>query len=377
MNVHISYKAGKTPEIEREFQHQLQKLRPRLQIYKPDLVHFHAIVDPRNGQGATTSLNLRLPSGQMAVKESGENIVTVIKAAFTDLVGQLTRHKDLLRGHLNSKGRRASGRNQILESTIPQGAISKDQPDVALASRTRINNVDGEARSIPPVGTLSDGILQQGASKDVSGWINVNLPRLQRFIESDLQYRIASGQMRESLISAEEVIDEVIVSALSQDEAKPETLSLDSWFNRLVLRAFRVLVESNADTAGVSLDAPAGVQNVTGSDENVLQYHQPDDSLPEESVIADTSLQTPEEIFASEEMVAQLDLVLHKVRPEDREAFVLYSVEGFTVNEIARISDQPPECIRERIHHARKKIQQELPPHNEFKRSLLRGSRVA
>ncbi|HXB19879.1 MAG TPA: sigma-70 family RNA polymerase sigma factor [Candidatus Solibacter sp.] len=373
MNVHISYKAGKTPDVEREFQHQLQKLRPRLQVYKPDLVHFHAIVDPRNGQGATTSLNLRLPSGQMAVQESGENIVAVIKAAFTDLVGQLTRHKDLLRGHWNRKGRRASSRDQIIESVI-----SQEQPSAAWgASRVRINDAGGEATGVPPVGTLRDGILQEGVSKDVSGWINVNLPRLQRFIESDLQYRIASGQLREGLISQEEVIDEVIVSALSQDEAKPETLSLDSWFNRLVLRAFRVLAESNADTAGVSLDAPAGVQNVTGSDENVLQYHQPDDSLPEESVIADPSLQTPEEIFANEEMVAQLDLVLHKVRPQDREAFVLYSVEGFTVNEIARISDQPPEHIRERIHHARKRIQQELPPHNEFKRSLLRGSRVA
>ena len=68
MNIHVRYKAGKTPEIERELQHQVEKLQRRLQVFKPDLVHLHAIVDEQNGQGASTSLNLRLPSGQMAVQ---------------------------------------------------------------------------------------------------------------------------------------------------------------------------------------------------------------------------------------------------------------------------------------------------------------------
>ena len=45
MNVHISYKARKTPEVEREFQHQFEKLERRLHVFNPDLVHFHAIVD--------------------------------------------------------------------------------------------------------------------------------------------------------------------------------------------------------------------------------------------------------------------------------------------------------------------------------------------
>jgi RNA polymerase sigma factor (sigma-70 family) len=352
MNVHISYKTAKTPEIEREFQHQLQKLQPRLQVFKPELVHFHAIIDKQNGHAVTTSLNLRLPSGQLAVQGSGDNIVAAIKAAFADLLSQVTRHKDLLRGQWNRKGRRISGRNQASMSDIPS---TEPSPNRAAGG---------------------DG-LQEGISKEFAVWINASLPRLQRFIERELQYRIAAGQLREDLVSGEEVIDEVMVSVLSQDETKPHALSLESWLNRLALRALRTLAESNADTASVSLDAPAGIQNVTGSDENVLQYHQPDDTLPEESVIADSSVRTPEEIFASEEMVAQLDIVLHHIRPEDREAFVLYGLEGFTIEEIARLSDQPPEHIRERIHHARKKLQQALPVQNQIKRTLLRGPRVA
>jgi RNA polymerase sigma factor (sigma-70 family) len=212
---------------------------------------------------------------------------------------------------------------------------------------------------------------------DISKWVNANLQRLERFVDRELRYRTASGQIREGQISREEVIDELIVSALSQDEEKPDELSLESWFYRLALQAIRRLAQANADTANVSLDAPAGVQNVTGSDENLLQYHQPDDSLQEESVIRDQNVRTPEEIVASEEMVAQLDFVLHEVKAEDREAFVLYALEGFTVEEIAKITDKSPDRIRKSIHHARERIQQKLPPQNELRRSLLRHSRVA
>ena len=99
MDVHVSYKAGKTPDVEREFQHQLQKLERRLQIFKPELVHFHAIIEQQNNHSASTSLNLRLPSGQIAAQSSGENALAAVKSAFADLMCQVTKHKDLLRGH--------------------------------------------------------------------------------------------------------------------------------------------------------------------------------------------------------------------------------------------------------------------------------------
>jgi RNA polymerase sigma factor (sigma-70 family) len=192
-----------------------------------------------------------------------------------------------------------------------------------------------------------------------------------------LQFRITNGQVRPDQISTEEVVDEVIVSALSQENGRSELLPLESWFPGLALQAVRRLIESNADIGSVSLDAPAGQQNVTGSDENVLQYHQPDDQLNGENSIPDQSIRTPEEIFASEEMVAQLDIVLREVGAQDREAFILYTLEGFTVEEISRLSDQPADRVRKSIRHARERVQQKLPEQNEFRGRLLNRSRVA
>src|SRR5256885_429632 len=119
MNVHVSYKAGKTPEVEREFQHQLRKLERRLQVFKPELVHFHANVDQENNRLASASLKLRLPSGQMAAQRSGENALAAVKSAFSDLLSQVTKHKELLRGHWTRKSLRREGRVRFTELPMP------------------------------------------------------------------------------------------------------------------------------------------------------------------------------------------------------------------------------------------------------------------
>ena len=352
MNVHISYKAGKTPDVEREFHQQLAKLQRRLQVFKPELVHFHAIVEQANGHSFGASLNLRLPSGQMAVQKIGVNILAAIKNAFADLGAQLNKHKELLRGQWAWKRRRGPSRQPVVPSGVPFEQVLASVPTQPQPKEAAGNG-------------------------DISNWVNANLGGLERFVDRELRYRAASDQIRENQITREEVIDEVMVSALSQEEQKPDQLSLESWLYRLALRAIRRLAEDNADIANVSLDDPAGVQNVTGSDENVLQYHQPDDSLREENVIRDENARTPEEIFASEEMVGELDVVLLGVAALEREAFVLFTLEGFTVEEIARITDQQPDRVRKFIQHARERIIQRLPAHNELRQRLLRHSRVA
>jgi DNA-directed RNA polymerase specialized sigma24 family protein len=76
-------------------------------------------------------------------------------------------------------------------------------------------------------------------------------------------------------------------------------------------------------------------------------------------------------------MVAQLDLILGGVKSGDREAFVLYTLEGFTVDEISRLAGRSAEQVRQSIQAARAHIQQNLPTQNQLRKSLLHHSRVA
>jgi RNA polymerase sigma factor (sigma-70 family) len=368
MNFHVSYKAVKTPDVEREFQHQIQKLERRLQVFKPDLVQLHAIVDQEKGHSASVSLNLRLPSGQMAAQRSGESALAATKSAFADLISQVTKHKDLLRGHWTRKSLRRAGRERLTQMPIP-----------AVSSRARSSGQSrtDSHRAAPAELHAPAAQTDSAAVADVELWLSANLHKLEEFIDQEINFQVEADRIREDQITCEEVIDEVIVSALSHEGGRMELLSPETWFHRLAVQAIRRLIHDNADTANISLDAPAGIQNVTGSDENVLQYHQPDDSLPEESIIRDESVRTPEEIMAGDEMVAQLDVVLRGVHSHDREAFVLYTLEGFTVDEISRLAGRPAEQVRQSIHHARAHIQHKLPTQNQLRKSLLHRSRVA
>jgi ribosome-associated translation inhibitor RaiA len=137
MNVHISYRVHKTPDIEKDINHQIEKLRRRLQVFRPELVHLKGIVEqstPR--EGFLVSLNLRLPSGQMAVQESASTAQSALKAAFEDLLQQITRHKELLRSsHKWPRWRRVA--NERPEPQVPfEGTIAQVQtPTVSVDER--------------------------------------------------------------------------------------------------------------------------------------------------------------------------------------------------------------------------------------------------
>ncbi len=60
MNVHVSYKVQKTPDIEKEISHQIDKIRKRLRVFRPELVHLKAVLEENaSREGSGVSLNLR------------------------------------------------------------------------------------------------------------------------------------------------------------------------------------------------------------------------------------------------------------------------------------------------------------------------------
>ncbi len=348
MNVHVSYKQGfKTPDIESEINHQVEKLRKRLQVFRPELVHLHASVEQNSArEGVGVSLNLRLPSGQMASSGLGTTPIAALKKAFDDLEEQLAKHKDRLRAQHKWMHPRRAGR------TRPQPQVPFEETVAAV--------------KLP---TVSEG--------DVSSYVNANLYRLVRFVDRELRYREANGQLRPDQVSREEVIDETIATALSDGE-KPERVALEPWLYRLARRAIDDLANRNAEhDTEVSLNRPESRPNVEGSDEGTLQFHQPDEAIIEQDKIADRGTATPEEIAASDEMIRMVELALAGAKPQHREAFLLFAVEGFTPEEIGVISDRTPEQVRASIHAAREHLRKALPYPDEFKDKLLQHTKIA
>jgi DNA-directed RNA polymerase specialized sigma24 family protein/ribosome-associated translation inhibitor RaiA len=327
MNVHVSYRLHKIPAVEKDVQHQIEKLQKRLQVFRPELIHLRGVVEEVSAkEGTSVSLNLRLPSGQMAVQTSAPTPSAAVKTAFEDLLQQLNKHKDLLRAsHKWKRDRRGN-------ATRPQTGV----------------------REVPFEQTLAAVFAPTVSADDIRSYVNVNLARLNRFVEREIYFREAQDGIPANSISKEEVIDEAIAAALGGGGEKPEKISLEPWLYRHALRALDELSrtdESNGNA--VHLEDSARLPNVKGSDEPSLQFHQPDESMTGETVIADSRISTPEQILASDELLRLIASSLRDLGSGPREAFILHAVEGFTVDEIMVITGLPSERVLAFVSAAR------------------------
>ena len=337
MNLHISYKSPKSADLEREFQTQVQKLGRRLQVFRPELIHLRAKVEENSApQGTAVSLDLKLPSGNLAAKEHGSPAPAAVKAAFAELLKQLTKHKELLRG-----------------------------------PRHRRHAKEGEG--VPFEQTVAAVHAPKVSGGDVTTWVNANVERLQRYISRELRHREANGMIAPGTLSVDEVMGEAIATALGDGEEKPELLSLERWLYRLAKQSIDKLVHDGEPVATVHLEESVRTQNVRASDEPQLQYHQPDEMMLEETIIPDRSTPTPEEVFYSEEMVAMVETALAGAKPEEREAFILSAIEGFTLKEIAAIAERPTREIEAHLLAARERLQRALPRSTPLREQLLRS----
>ena len=331
MNVHVSYKVHKTPDVEKEISHQTGKIQKRLQVFRPELVHLKANIEQNSArEGTRVSLNLRLPSGQLAAQSTASSPTAAIKAAFDELIQQIGRHKELLRS--SHKWRRWRG-----------GPQESPEPGVPFEKTL--------AAVLPP--TIS--------ADDIGSYVNANLSRLERFVERELYFRRSDNddEIRnfnsDSGLSTTEVVNEVIARALS-DTDRPEKMTLEPWLYHLALQALNEMIarlEELESPANLHLEDSSRRQNVEASDEAGLQLHQPDEGFTRESAIPDRRVPTPEEEAYSDEMTALVQAALRGVDRTDREAFLLYGMEGFSLNEVAAITGRHPEAVRESVQRAR------------------------
>jgi DNA-directed RNA polymerase specialized sigma24 family protein/ribosome-associated translation inhibitor RaiA len=345
MNVHFSYKDRKTPDVEKEINHLIEKLRKRLQVFRPELVHLKGLIEQNSArEGIVVSLNLRLPSGQMAVQTTASTASAAVKAAAEDLLQQISKHKEILRNsHKWQRHRVADFR--------PQAQVPFEKTVAAVQVPT-------------------------ASSEDVRSYVNANLGRLERFVERELYFRETADEIPPDSLSKEEVIDEAIARALGDGLEKPERLALEPWLYRLAIRAIDDLSAGPPeDTASVHLEDSRRRPNVRGSDEPELQFHQPDETLTGENVIPDRRMATPEDIAYTDEVITLVQFALDGSSRADREAFVLHAVEGFSEEEIATITDRKLEEVKASIAKAREHLRRSGPMANRSQEKVIQASK--
>jgi len=346
MNVHISYKLPRTPDIDKEIQHWISKVQRRLEVFRPDLVHLKGLVErnsPRKGTGV--SLNLRLPSGQMAAHESAPSPTTAIKASFEDLLAQIGKHKELLRNSHSWRRRPSPGASPREEAPV-EARRGSSAPESATA-------------------------------EDVRAYVKENLGRMRLFVEREISFRENSGEVEPDSLSWEEVVHEAVARALDERIEKPDPRALEPWLYRLAIRALDDFEARLAGANQVDLNGPHERTNLHARDEARLQFYQPDESITRENAIADERLSTPEQIAYSDEMMSLVQLALRKAGQREREAFILHALEGFSLAEISSILDRTPDEVRKSVNQARERLRRSLPARPRLKHKLLEAPGAA
>jgi len=319
MNVHISYKISKTPDLEKIINQQVEKLGRYLRVFRPELVHLKGVVEDTSArEGVVVSLNLRLPSGQMAAQESSATATAAIKAAFDAATEQLKKHKQLLRSHHKWPRRGAPERAASVETVPFEHTVAVVKPETVSAS-------------------------------DISSYVDANLIRLRSFIQRELDFRESEGQLRPGEIAVDDVVDEAIAGALSEQHDKPERIKVEPWLYRLARQAM--------DTLGKE-----------GRGER---------PIVEENGVPDPTADTPEEMAARRELFSLVEMTLRSAGRDEREAFMLYTIEGFTLVEVADIMNRKVEEVRAFIRRAREHLQRDLPVNDPLKEKLVEYSSSA
>jgi len=342
MNVHFTYKLDKSPSAEQYLQTQIEKLGPRLQVFNPDMVSLHGLIEEAPKSGYAIALNLRLPSGQMAVRASSDTLHAAIRIGFDDLTEQLRKHKAHLRSQYRYPRVRGDERSQRIE---PQARFE----DTLAAVQT-----------------------EKVSSTDVIGFVNSKLDRLRGYVERELRFRRDSGQLRLKQVSTEEVIDEAIANALDEHSPRPEKIRLEPWLYRLSRSAMDRLANQLGQAAHpVYLDEADLHPEADVDHDEMLEFYHPDERVTNENLIADRRGATPEDEASREELMRMVERALRGATAEQREAFLLFTLEGFRLCEIATIIQRTEAQVHADVSIAREHLRRSLVAAGERRQKLV------
>lgn len=326
MNVQFTVQVPKSPDLDHLLQRFIGKLDRLLAVFQPELVQLHGrMVRRTSREGVVCTLNLRLPTGQLAAEDNADTAQAALRAASEELLEQLKKHKQKLRGEQTRRGKE--------RSTAAFAATLVSTPE-----------------SGSPLG-------QQQRRQDLARYISTNVEHLQRFVERQIHLREHLGELRPGQLETAEVLDEMIASALSE-QGNPERVERDRWFYLLAVDAIRRLSRPGDEGSENALSLESDLSPNEEAESERYEYFQPDEEVQLQDVTPDRGMANPEEIAYSNEMLTLLESALGRLSPQHREDLVLFALEGFTLHELSLLSQRPPAEVYKGLTEARRQLGQ-------------------
>ncbi|MGH9338776.1 MAG: HPF/RaiA family ribosome-associated protein [Acidobacteriota bacterium] len=303
MNLKIQPRNLEIPaRLERLIQTKALKVRRLLPSYDPEVFDLHVTLErlPRGNQHQTTLL-LTIPQKTIRVDEVADNPVTSVKLAYDEMLRRVRKFKT--------------------------GHFFRRQP----------------ARIIEPV---------NNEIRELESAINQNLDKIENYIRREIYHRMIVENLPPGLLQVQAVVDEVFLKASSMVATKPENLAIEQWMFQIARDTLEARISSLEDSREDSHieDSPRAPERW---DDELLNFHQPDEVLHLEDLLRDSSSTNPEELLAREETEELLHKAVAHLPRTVRESFVLFVLEGFNSDEVAMMTGRSTEKVIEEVEKAR------------------------
>lgn len=197
--------------------------------------------------------------------------------------------------------------------------------------------------------------------------IQPHLENFNKFVRGEIEYQLATGDLKTDELTPEDVVDSVVLLAFEEYQKNPPKLPLDRWLVMLAMKYIRNEIrrfrQDRENFVHLEEDIPETPreEEVVTLGEETLDFYQPDEDLQMEDVVADPTAETPEQIAESREALLQfVGQSLTELPRAWRDAFILTRVQGFSTAEIAEIFDQPEKKVKQNLQQAENALKKKL-----------------
>jgi RNA polymerase sigma factor (sigma-70 family) len=314
------------PPIQRYIQQQVRKLERHLPSFDPGALSLQGhIAKPKRKRLYELTLVLTLPGSSLTATEKGREVKSMLRSGFDALVKEAKASQDQPR--LRRRGKATTG--------VKQPTLSRDAKPEAIEEL-----------------------------------ISQHVPRLSQYVQREIAYYLATDELIPDLAPVEAVVDETVMRALTEYEARPANLPFDRW---LITLASDVLDQrlqqaqlsreaAGRDEARVEqrLSRVPPEQQGCGVEDEMYDWYQPDENLHLEDIVADPHTPSPEEIATHRQLQQELDQTIAFLPKRWRDVFVLHSIEDFSLEQVSLVTGQSLEEIQQDLQSAREFLRARL-----------------
>ncbi len=323
MKWHVSFKGFEGGlRLSRMLDRLRATLERQVKIFAEDLVYLRGIIEKHATRMLfRVSLLLDVPGRTLVAKEERPEAELALKDAFQELERQLKKHKAFLRREPIWK--RREGRKE------PAQAV--------------------ETRSLP---------LPERERMALLDVVYGHLDKLYSFARREIAAHLASGQLLPGQVTAEDIVDAVVLRAARDFHRRPETLPIDRWLLKMAIGQVEAEVERLRKTGRDARLEDAASRRA--SEDEIYDFYQPDEVLRLEDLVPAPFIPTPEQVFESRELQRYINQTLAQLPKRWRLAFVLHHGEGCSIAETAHLLEMTERDAAEALERARVFLSQKL-----------------